>query len=381
MGSRLRQVAVVVLASVLSACSNIEETIDQVLPEDGTAYKTSGSVTPLEVPPGLASSTIRDSYPVAGVGSGSATLSQYNAQGQARRTEGSSSSRVLPILEDARIARTGDQRYLVVKATPGQLWPKLRDFWLQNGFLLSVEDPAIGIMETAWAEKREDLPAGAIQRLLSKINTAAYSFATRDRFRIRLERGAEPGTTEVYVAHRGAEEKSQGSAFVWVPRPPDPELEAELLGRMMVSFGVRKEAADQLIAESNAPREQRAQMLRDAAGAPVLALRDGFSRAWRRTGLALDRVGFTVEDRDRSRGLFYVRYVDPLADENKQKDGWLDKLKFWGDDGERLSDNEFLISLVGGESSTQVQVLDKRGQREQSGTGDRILNLLHEQLR
>jgi outer membrane protein assembly factor BamC len=369
-----------VLLAVLSGCGGMERTIDRVLPRDGTAYKTSGSLPPLEVPPGLTSSSIRDAYPVAG--GGSATFSEYTAatDGGTERTSVASVAGVLPQLADVRVERSGDKRWLVVNAAPGQIWPRLRDFWLENGFLISFEDPSIGIMETAWAEKREDLPIGAVRRLLSRINTAAYAFATRDRFRVRLERGTTPGTTELYISHRGAEEKSQGDSFVWVPRPSDPELEAEMLNRIMISFGLPAQDADQLLASSQ-PRSARAEMVKDARGETVLALREDFSRAWRRTGLALDRVGFTVEDRDRSRGLFYVRYVDPLADEREKSSGWLDKLRFWGNKSGDPAENEFLISLVGGESTTQVLVLDKRGQRQSSGTADRILALLHDELK
>lgn len=383
----------VVVAGLLVGCAGIDRAIDRVLPRGGTAYKTSGSLPPLEVPPGLASSGIKGAYPVAQ--DGSATYSEYSGRAQSGQqgTDGeptsanqrrpgqlASAAAVLPLADHVRVERSGDKRWLVVKATPGRIWPRLRDFWLENGFLISFEDPAIGIMETAWAEKREDLPVGVVQRLLSKIKSAAYAYATRDRFRVRLERGTEPGTTELFISHRGAEEKSQEGRFVWVPRSSDPELEAEMLNRLMVAFGLPKQEATRLLASSPA-RPSRAEILKDSGGGTVLALREDFSRAWRRTGLALDRVGFTVEDRDRSRGLFYVRYVDPLADENKKEAGWLEKLKFWGNETRDLSENEFLISLVESDSSTQVLVLTKRGQRDSSGTGDRILSLLHEQLR
>jgi outer membrane protein assembly factor BamC len=368
----------VALVASLMGCSNIEGAIDRVLPREGTQYETSGSRAPLEVPPGLSSTTIKDAYPVGG--KSSATYSELIEGKNGAVGTNTAALGVLPVVADARVGRNGDERWLVVDAQPGIIWPKLREFWLKNGFLISQDDPAIGIMETAWAEKREDLPVGMIQRLLSKVNTAAYSFATRDRFRVRLERGTEQGTTEIYVSHRGAEEKSQGDSFVWVPRPADPEIEAEMLNRMMLVLGVPRETADRLIAQ-HAPREERASMLTDANGVPVLALREDFSRAWRRTGLALDRVGFTVEDRDRSRGLFYVRYVDPLADSKKTDNGWVNKLKFWGDDSKPPDENEFLISLVGGDTSTQVLVLDKQGHRDHSGTGERILSLLHEQLK
>jgi len=203
---------------------------------------------------------------------------------------------------------------------------------------------------------------------------------------VRLERGGQKGTTELYLSHQGSEEVSQGENFVWQPRASDPELEAEMLNRMLVSFGIAKDKARDMLAEGKDRTVDRAHLIRGKTDAiPLLWVQEAFSRAWRRTGLALDRVGFTVEDRDRSRGLFYVRYVDPLADTEK-KEGWLSKLKFWGKDKESQQD-EYLIRLrervdpASTAVATQVEVLDKNGEPEKGATADRILTLLHEQLK
>ena len=385
---QIRWLAVVwlLIAAGLTGCTRIENTLERVLPRSGTEYQTSGSLPPLEVPPGLTSSSIKDAYPV-GSERGTATYSDYTnrdtngGQGKSRATAQESVAGVLPVVPDIAVERSGDKRWLVVEATPGEIWPRLRDFWLENGFLIAFEDPSIGIMETGWAEKREELPVGALKRLIAKIQTAAYTFGTRDRFRVRLERGERKGTTEIYLSHRGAKEEplKDSTDYTWIPRPADPELEAEMLQRMMVSFGFEQQDAKRLLVAKR-PSRSRAEIVQDTQGGAVLALREDFARAWRRTGLALDRVGFTVEDRDRSRGLFYVRYVDPLADEIKPSSGWFDKLKFWGGD-KAPPVSEFLISLVGSESTTQVLVLDKTGRRERSGTSERILSLLQEQLR
>ncbi|HEY5701653.1 MAG TPA: outer membrane protein assembly factor BamC, partial [Gammaproteobacteria bacterium] len=296
----------------------------------------------------------------------------------------------------ARIERSGDKRWLVVSATPAQVWPRIREFWIEQGFLINQEDPSIGIMETDWAEQRAEFKAGFIKNILNKLNEALYGAATRDKFRTRLERGAEPGTTEIFVSHRGAEEVSTGKVTraqddtasrdesrVWQPRPADPELEAEMLNRMLVSFGIEEQRAAGMLARSRDKRD-RAKMVRDQDGIKALSLDENFSRAWRRTGLALDRVGFTVEDRDRSRGLYFVRYVDPDADISGKKKGFFSKLKFWGSDDKPDRDNAYLISLIGGkdgDESTQVVILNKRGEPESSDTADRILGLLHEQLK
>jgi outer membrane protein assembly factor BamC len=384
-------------AAVLAgACSGtLDETLDEYLPKKEAQYKSSTSLPPLEVPPDLSSAAINDALPVPGPsGAGTATYSEYASGGQTQPA--SIQSSVLPEPESARIERAGDKRWLVITATPAQVWPRLREFWLAQGFLINMEDPSIGIIETDWSEQRTDFKSGGFfSNFMKKLSSGLYGAATRDKFRTRLERGTEPGTTEVYISHRGAEEVSTANSTrtaapddsdskVWQPRPADPELEAEMLNRMLIAFGVEEQRARTMMAETQERRE-RATMVRQQDGAKALALQESFSRAWRRTGLALDRVGFTVEDRDRSRGLFFVRYVDPEADvAGEEKKGFLSKLKFWGSDEKAARDDAYLISLIGGkdgDQTTQVIILNKRGEPENSDTADRILGLLHEQLK
>ena len=365
---------------VLAACSgNLEESLDEVLPSKEAQYKTSRSLPPLEVPPDLSSQGIQDAYLLPGENTqGSATLS-----GQQVSSNPLQRSIVLPELTDVRVERNGDKRWLVINAPAEAVWPTVRGFWLERGHLIRLEDPSVGIMETDWAENRADIPQGFIRNFLEKISTKLYSAATRDKFRVRLERGIEPGTTELYLSHRGAEEVAQGEGFVWQPRPSDPELEAEMLNRMLVYFGINRDDATQILA-TQTQQIERAHMVRATDGFTTLALAEDFSRAWRRTGLALDRVGFTVEDRDRSRGLYFVRYIDPLKDVgSEEEEGWLSKLKFWGEDDNEAgpSRDAYLISLIGEGDTTQVVVLNTEGVREASSTADRILSLLHEQLK
>ncbi len=377
------------LALGLAACSGTaDDLLDPILPEREAAYKSSKTAPPLEVPPDLSSATLNDTMVVPSLAQGSATYSAYVDGTQVAMA---SVNGVLPRLNGVRIERAGSDRWLIVDVPPGVVWPKVRDFWLSQGFLIQLEDPSIGIMETDWAEKRTIFDRGAISNFFSKLSSELYGATTRDMYRTRLERGTIPETTEVYVSHRGAEYVSTGKisraldatgseeVYVWQPRPSDPELEAEMLSRLVITFGIKKDAATTLVAAA-AERPPRAHIVRDGEGASVLDLQDNFSRAWRRTGLALDRVGFTVEDRDRSRGLYYVRYIDTDKVDSGKDDSFFGTLKFWGDD-EPLDQNEYLVSLVGKQSTTQIVILDTDGKREHGETADRILGLLHEQLK
>ncbi len=377
------------LALGLAACSGTaDDLLDPILPEREAAYKSSKTAPPLEVPPDLSSATLNDTMVVPSLAQGSATYSAYVDGTQVAMA---SVNGVLPRLNGVRIERAGSDRWLIVDVPPGVVWPKVRDFWLSQGFLIQLEDPSIGIMETDWAEKRTIFDGGAISNFFSKLSSELYGATTRDMYRTRLERGTIPETTEVYVSHRGAEYVSTGKlsraldatgseeVYVWQPRPSDPELEAEMLSRLIITFGIKKDAATTLVAAA-AERPPRAHIVRDGEGASVLDLQDNFSRAWRRTGLALDRVGFTVEDRDRSRGLYYVRYIDTDKVDSGKDDSFFGTLKFWGDD-EPLDQNEYLVSLVGKQSTTQIVILDTDGKREHGETADRILGLLHQQLK
>ena len=370
-------------AVMAGGCSG---TLEDVWPDRKPSYKSSRGAPPLEVPPDLTRSSIRDSLSIP---QGETTTYSRYSSGDGAGT--GSAQAVLPEIDDARIERSGNERWLVVAVPPEVLWPRLRDFWNGQGFVVEIEEPATGVMETNWAEKRTRLPAGAIKEMLSRISDAFHGVTVRDRFRTRIERGSESGTTEVYVSHRGAEQivvgdenspaRREGYAErAWQPRSSDPGLEAEMLTRLMVFLGADEQQAD-AIAAGGATGEPLAHIVRDDGGAMVLTLTEGFSQAWRRTGLVLDRTGFVVDDRDRSRGLFFVRYADPEAGARRKEGGWFSRLKFWGGHEDSGKDDTYLIQLSEEAAGmTRVVVLDKDGEREGSPTAERILSLLHEQL-
>ncbi len=354
---------------LLSACGSV----DKVAPGRKVDYKKSRTTDALEVPPDLTSTTINDAPDM--LDKAGAQYSDYSDSGPAVGAE-----TVLPDQANMRVVRDGDKQWLVIPGEPPRVWPRVREFWMQEGFLINKEDPRVGILETGWAENRADIPQGVIRNALGKVVDFAYSAATRDQYRVRLEQGTEAGTTELYLTHRGVEEVVTGGATdsntVWKPRPSDPELEAEMLKRMMVFLGVKEQKAQKLLAQQST-REARAQLVSDASGT-LLILGEDFSRAWRRTGVALDRVSFAVEDRNRSEGIYYVRYNDPLSDQDKE--GLLSRIAFWSADDD-AEVTLYQIALLARGAETHVIVNDATGKRDNSSTAKRILTLLEEQLR
>jgi outer membrane protein assembly factor BamC len=342
-------------------------------------YKSAGKVNPLAVPPDLSAPPTSDRYTIPETAAGSATYSEYSEEQGARQT-GATGAAVLPALEKMRIERGGSQRWLVVETDAETLWPAIREFWQDTGFLIDRELPDIGIMETDWAENRAKIPESTLRKLIGKVFDQAYSYPERDKFRTRLERGEEPGTTEIYISHRGAYQVVIGQRdkeqVKWQMRPTDPELEAEMLSRLMRRLGAKEEQV-RAQAPAAAPK---AQLTKNGEVPDALMLADSFDRAWRRVGLALDRVGFTVEDRDRSKGVYYVRYLDPDIDgKGKSGSGW-SRLAFWRSDTSK-KDEQYRISVANADDGSEVTVQNAEGASAKSPTAGRILALLQNELK
>ncbi len=349
-------------------------------------YKSSARLPSLEVPPDLTTPSRDERYAIPeGNNKGTETFSSYNNDRTSLARVGLPETTAQS--DKLRVERDGTQRWLVVEGTPDKLWPVVKDFWQNIGFTLSLEMPEAGIMETDWNENRAKLPQDIIRGTIGKALDFMYSTSERDKFRTRLEKGSTPGTTEIYISHRGMVEvyTNEGrSETRWQPRAADPELEAEMLQRILVRLGVDADRAKTLLANEQ-KQEVRARLQQDAGGVSQVVVQEPFDRTWRRVGLALDRVNFTVEDRDRTKGIYYVRYVDPDADASKKKGekGFLDKLAFWRSDktDARQAAQMRVVVTGSGDTSTIVQVQSHDGKIDSSETGRKILGLLLEQLK
>ena len=365
------------LSLVLTGCSG------SLIESKKIDYKSARQLPPLEIPPDLTAPTRDDRYAVPDVSPrGVATFSAYTSD-RAAQPRNTATTDVLPAVDKMRIERAGTQRWLVVPGSADVLWPEIKDFWLELGFIVNIDRPQVGVMETDWAEDRAKIPQDFLRSTLGGVLDGLFSTPERDKFRTRLEPGKEPGTVDIFISHRGMVEIYPNEAkdtTIWQPRPPDPGLEAEMLRRLMVRLGADEQRAAAIV--DSAPTPDRA-TLHTSGGKPSLSMQDSFDRAWRRVGLALDRVGFTVEDRDRSKGLYFVRYVDPEAEmQSKSSGSFLSKLAFWRDnDKVAKSGSDYRIQVQGEGDTSVVTVLTREGGEDSSPTAQRILALLQEQLR
>ncbi len=348
------------LALTLAACS--------VLDSDKINYKSAGKGPSLDVPPDLTQLARNTRYAVPG---GVVTASSFQL-GQGTQ----SAPTALTELGDARIERAGNQRWLVIGRPADKLWDTVRDFWQENGFLLILDQANLGIMETEWAENRAKLPQDFIRSTLGRVFDSLYSTGERDKFRTRFERNASGGT-EIYISHRGMMEvyrSKEKDSTVWQPKAPDPELEAEFLSRLMTKLGATKEQSKALIAVAPAKSVARTAVV---DGATVVQIDEPFDRAWRRVGLALDRANFTVEDRDRSQGIYFVRYVDSSSE--KSEPGLFGTL--FGTSKDNVAPLKYRIKLVSQGESTTVSVLSGSGSADTSANAQRIVKVIADDLK
>ena len=404
-----RTAVYLLLLAGLSACDSIP--FIDTKPD----YKSAGRARPLEVPPDLTATPSSDTYSIPG-------STSYSAYSQAQEGQEVAVEKVLATPEGVRLEKAGGQRWLVVNAPAEKIWPVIRSFWTDMGFAIRVENPQLGIMETEWidSEAIEKKEAGDWGDKFDKWLDKLSRFADKKKFRTRLELGNDSNTTEIYMSHRSVSGtaddgknrvQTQSTEIADAKASAqDAELDVELLRRLMVKLGVDEQKSKSIVV--SAAVLNRAEVIKEADGSATLLLNDPFDRAWGRVGLALDRVGFVIEDKDRSNGIFFVRYADvDIDDTPKKKKGMLESLKFWGNDdkkeveAEPKADEKSMVDKLkfwgtddkkktnpekqyrvkvsdsGKENSTAVAVVDKEGNRVKTTTANRIVALMYEQLK
>jgi outer membrane protein assembly factor BamC len=357
---QLTKLALLCASLALVACSTLES--------DKINYKSAGKGPALDVPPDLTQLSRDNRYATPG--------SAVTASSFLMSQPGQSVPTALSNVGDIRIERAGNQRWLVINRPADKLWDPIRDFWQSSGFILAMDQASLGIMETDWAENRAKLPQDFIRNSLGKVLDVLYSTGERDKFRTRLERNAQGGT-DVFISHRGMVEVYDGAQkdkTVWQPRAADAELETEFLRRLMVRLGASQEQAKAATAAAEPKTTAR---VASTNGQNRVEINEGFDRAWRRVGLSLDRTGFTVEDRNRSQGVYFVRYVALSTD--KADSGFFEKL--FGSAKSEMKPLKYRIVLIAQGEITSVTVQSENGQADNSASAQQIIKLIADDIK
>jgi len=356
------------LTCFLVGCSTFEEgKID---------YKSASQATSLEVPPDLTQLKRDSRYIVPG--SASALAASASNGARASTDAGTAANQI----GDVKFVRNGTQRYLVVQRSADAVWEPLRDFWKDNKFILTTDQPELGIMETDWAENRAKLPQDFVRKTIGRIFESIYSTGERDRFRTRVER--TDNGIEITITHRGMMEvysSARQDQTVWTPRAADPELEIEFLRKLMQRLSgqstlASNKAADAALASTTGGAVSDIKVIK-VNQLPAIQINDGFDRSWRRVGVAIDRTGFTVEDRDRAQGFFFVRYAPPGSTDKEP--GFFSKLFTSEKATPSLAKYRIVLTSKGDVSTVQVQAAD--GMPETSSNAEKIIKLLADEIK
>ena len=373
-----RVLAALSCLAVLASCSSI----DNMLSGDKVDYKSNSSARSagLEVPPDLTQLSKESRYQQQ---NGAISASTFQAAAAA------SAPAMVPVVAPQavggfKIERLGNERWLSTTLTPEEVYPQVRAFWKDNGFNLIQDRAEAGVLETDWAENRAKLPNDVIRNTIGKLIDSAYSTGELDKFTTRIERTATG--SDIFITHRGMVEIYVGDrkdSTVWQPRPAEPQLEATFLSRLMVKLGAKEEVAKTTVAAAgpaaSGPSGPPRARIVEGRPAQTLQLDDGFDRAWRRVGIALDRSGFTVEDRDRGQGLYFVRYVDP-AYAGREEPNWFSRM-FKGKKADETGLAKYRVKVTAEGPTSTVAILDSQGKAETGEPGKKIANLLLEDLR
>lgn len=394
--------ALVLAGGLVAGCSSTPQT--QV---DYKSDSKSKQVS-LAEPPNLVETYDQRALPPRG---GEASLSGLEQVQKAAPPENT----VIPPVSGMRLQRDGTESWLVIDdRTPDQVWPLVRRFWQEQGFLLVVDQRDSHVMETDWNETRPQVNEGIIRNTLSKAMDNSYVGAERNKYRTRLEAGPNGGTY-IFVSQKGLREAVTGAnhdTSTWEQKPNDPALETEYLKRLMAALALADthgagaqqamaqpasgvEAANSAVPQSNAKAAaiaarnaaQAAQVAQagQAAAAPnaqsasnEVMLSEPYDNAWQRVGVALDRSNFTVDNTDRTRGLYSIRYVDP-------KDMTSDEQGFWSQLFHGHKDKTAKIYRVNVRAitmnQTRVAVVDDKGDIDSSAQARQIMALIADQLR
>lgn len=328
----------VLLTAVLSGCGAFS-TLDEVVPDNSKKYRKAETMPPLDVPPDLSTARINDE--ISGSQKGTATYSEFE---EAANNPLASKYNITPETKPS-LAGEGAKRHIVVPGTRDVTWQRLQDFCSQNGIGIKRKDDRIGLMDTD-----ED--------------GEGYGY------RLRMERGDTSKVTRVYLAGRDDDVNAQKDEAML-------RQLADFLGVLHQEDRAAIEAKQQSQPQQSTVKTS---LLDETGGHQALLVEQGFADVWPRVGRVLDSKGFAVEDRDRSRGIYFVRYIDPFNEGEKNEESILSKMAFWRDDAEKAPKEFYYIKLISDADKTKIVVLDSEETRTSSDTAKRLLGLIQEQL-
>jgi outer membrane protein assembly factor BamC len=330
--------ATVLTATILSGCGAFD-VLDQVVPDNSQKYRKAETMPPLDVPPDLSSESINDE--IAGNQKGTATYSEFE---EAATNPLASKYNIAPEVKPS-LSGEDAKRHLVIPGERAVTWQRLLDFWSDKGVEVKRKDLRIGLMDT-------------------EVGIDDYAY------RLRLERGDTSKISKVYVSSAGSEENTQKNEAML-------RQIADYLGGLYQEDKVVEKEIEQSKPQVTVVS---AVLIDEANDHQALLIDQDFPDVWQRTGRILDSKGFAVEEQDRSRGIYFVHYLDPFNEVEEDEEGILSKLAFWRGDEDKAPEEYYYIKLISDAEKTKMIILDADETRTSSDTAKRLLGLMQEQL-
>lgn len=357
---------------LLTSCSTTDEIFEDITAPD---YVSSSKARKLEIPPDLSEIDSNNAYEIPGEAK---SYKNYLDKQNNNSNIDNDTKKIIADPDGMKIIKSGTLRWLIVEKEPDILWPHIKDFWEEIGFRVVVANKRTGIIETEWTDSDDiklDQNSDAISRFDKWLDNLS-GFADKRKFRTRVEVG-ENGSTEIFVSQRSLDaiadqherilktrqsgynptelykiegyidEDGKKTSKTEVRENDDYEIDSEILTRLMIKLGAVDFDARKKIAN---PETLVKAKLVERNNSLYIKMLDPYDRSWRRLGLAIDIMGMVTEDKDRSKGIYYVRYSEQDLPEKKEdeEEGIIDKLMFWSDDKEqdKNSTNEKNVTQI-----------------------------------
>mgnify|MGYP001217736356 FL=1 len=211
--------------------------------------------------------------------------------------------------DEVRVQRLGNRSWLVIPESPTTAWPKMKQFFADNGVLLVDDRPEVGRLNTAWLKDNETPARDLVRSLLASARSEAGLESGEDRFLIRVEQGLQPQSTEVHLRHDNDALNGVVAANLLYVQDANSDLiaaENELLQQIGAYVAAR-------VAESTVSKvalqigsQPKSDMRRNADGIPELRFFLDRRRAVASLTQSLRNAGVIINSEDSDAGRFDI---------------------------------------------------------------------------
>lgn len=297
---------------------------------------------------------------------------------------------VLARVDSLRLEGSGDLYWLSVEEPVDNLYQLIKNFWFSEGYRLMTDEPVIGIMQTEWV-LTEQGPSDASNSWFKSLFVGENLAASQDQYRTRVELDQTENVSRIYIAHRGtergyyvtlgdAQKKDFDDDNQWHFRQPEPELEVEMLSRLMIFLGLQEAEVEQQVADAKLFKPRAFQRMDSAEQSPYLIVKDPYQIAWNRVYHQLERMNFEIEKAEFESGLLGEGAITVIAQvtESQEEKGLF---SFFSNSGETVEKEIVLVLTEVTHELTRVMIQTRARDVDTSPAGAAFLDLLYKKIR